>query len=109
MNQLLKTIVPSSLVRRDLLREFLTGEDRVTDGNCLDFRAHWAAILKSLGRHSPLLQGSLDPSGFHFVCADLVYQGQGDTVGTPGGLTYDLARQGTNHFVPLIRRLSRGT
>ena len=108
LNQLLKTIVPSHVVRRDLQREFPAGEDRVTEGNYLDFRAHWEAILRSLGRHSPLVEGSLDPTDFHFVCADLVYQGQGDTVGTPGGITHYLARQGTAHFVPLIRRLRRG-
>ena len=75
----------------------------MTENNFLDFRAHWAAIVRSLSRHSYAFPGSIDPNSLRFICADLVYQGQGDIVGTEGAVTYYLARASTNQFVPLIR------
>ena len=102
LNQLLRTGVSSRFVRTDLRREFTSGPDSVTEGNFLDLRAHWEAIVRSLGRHSTVHQGGIEPSSLKFICADLVYVGQGDIVGS-GPVTYHLARVHTNHFVPLIR------
>ena len=95
-NCLINTLVASHLVRADLRREFPTGPDAVTANNFLDFRAH--------SRHSHTFPGAIDPNNIHFICADLVYQGQGDIVGTEGAVTNHLARVSTNHFVPLIRQ-----
>ena len=95
------------LVRRDLQREFPTGPDAVTKRNFLDLRAHWEAIVRGIGRHSPAVQSQpISPSSLRLVCADLVYLGQGDAVGAPGAVTYHLARVHTNHFVPLIRKFA---
>ena len=104
LDQLLSTNVPSRIVRADLRREFPTGPDAVTENNFLDSRAHWAAILRSLSRHSRAFPSPIDPNSLRFVCADLVYQVQGDIVGTEGAVTYHLARVSTNQFVPLIRQ-----
>ena len=78
----------------------------MTENNFLDFRTHWAAIVRSLSRHSRVHSLPIDPNSLRFICADLVYQGQGDIVGTEGAVTYHLARMSTNHFVPLIRQWS---
>ena len=110
INQLLRTCVRSDIVRADLQRQFPSGSDRVTDNNFLDFDVHWAAIVESLGRHSQTLPGglrSLDPTRLQFTCVDLVYLGQGATVGNPNGLRYYIARERTSHFVPLLRSQPR--
>ena len=54
----------------------------MTENNFLDFRAHWAAIVRSLSRHSNLFPCAIDANSLRFICADLVYQGQSDIVGT---------------------------
>ena len=88
LDQLLGTGVPSRFVRADLQREFSTSPDRVTEGNYLDLRAHWEAIVRSLSRHSRRLSTPIDPSSLRLVCADLVYLGQGDVVGEEGRLSF---------------------
>ena len=107
LDQLLQTNVPSRLVRADLRREFPTGPDAVTENNFLDFRAHWAAIVRSLSRQSRAFPCPIDPNSLRFICADLVCQGQGDIVGAEGAVTNHLARVSMNHFAPLIRTWTR--
>ena len=80
----------------------------MTANNFLDFHAHWAAIVRSLSRHSHALATPIDPNSLRFICADLVYQGQGDIVSTVGAVSYHLARVSTNHCEPLIRQWMDG-
>ena len=107
LSQLLGAWVPSDFVRRDLMKEFPSGPDRVTEANFLDLRAHWEAIVHSLNRHSTVLRVPVNPRSCRLICADLVFIGQGDIVGAENGVTFYLARVHTNHFVPLIRKLVR--
>jgi hypothetical protein len=107
LNQLLKTCVSNATVRRDLQRKFPTGPNAVVEDNFLDFRAHWAAIIESLGRNSTVLPPGIEtlrPNTYRIICVDLRYVNQGDAVGNPEGIKLHIARERVSHFVPLIRK-----
>ena len=88
-------------VRSRLQLLFPRGPDKVTKSNFLDFRAHWAAIVRILGEVARPRPEPRDPADMQFVCADLEYVGHGDIVGA-GLLVFHIARVHTNHFVPLL-------
>jgi len=107
VKQLLEVDVPSELVRTDLQREFREGDNKVTRSNFLDFEVHLSAIVRSLDKHARAKDRSrqrLDPNSMQFTCIDLVYIGQGASVGNPSDQHFYIARENANHFVPMSNR-----
>jgi len=105
LKQLLGTDIPSELVRADLQREFREGDNKVTRSNFLDFEVHLPAIVRSLDKHARVRHPGrqrLDPNHVQFTCIDLVYVGQGASVGDPSDQHFYIARENTNHFVPMF-------
>ena len=102
IRQQLDITADASVVRRGLRELFPSGPNAVGPATYLDLRAHWEAIVRLLGAAARPRPLPLDPQTMRFVCADIVYLGHGDVVGT-GAAVFHLARTGANHFVPPIR------
>ena len=66
----------------------------------LELQRHWVDIISGLAH---VVGSKFVPSAYKIICVDAMFIGNGDVEGNGSRILY-IARQNTNHFVPLLRR-----
>ena len=103
LRQLLNVVTNVAWVRSQLQLRFRQGPDLVTDRNFMTLMSHWGAAIDLLWEGDATGRPKASHCRYKIVCADLTYMGNGEVVGS-GPIKLYVARENTNHFIPLLRR-----
>ena len=75
----------------------------MTGDNYLELEHHWAAVTDLLFQFDERRAAGLTHANVTVKCADLLFQGNGDVVGS-GRMVAHIAHEHDNHFVPLLKQ-----
>ena len=103
LRQSLDLVANMTWVRSQLRRRFSHGPAAVTESNFLTLEHHWRATIELLFEADESGKPKLSSDTFTIICVDLIYRDNGEVVGL-GPRKLHIAREGTNHFVPLFRQ-----
>ena len=80
----------------------------VTAGNYLELQHHWKAVVDLLFKLDERRVWSMTHANVTIKCVDLMFEGNGEVVGT-GPMVLYIAREHGNHFIPLFKQQASRT